>query len=125
MDRIERYVFAAGRVLLALIFVLSGIGKLTGWSATAGMMASKGMPAVSFFLAMAILFELGGGLSLLTGFKARIGAAALFLFLIPVTLVFHNFWAVQGMEQRMQMINFLKNLSIMGGLLLLAAHPEP
>ena len=54
------------------------------------------------------------------GFKARLGGWALVLYLIPVSHIFHNFWAFTGAEQQMQMINFLKNLAIMGGLLLVA-----
>ena len=83
-------------------------------------MAAKGMVAVPFFLTMAILFELGGGLTVLLGFKALLGAWALVFYLIPVSLIFHNFWAFTGAEQRMQVINFLKNHAIMGGLLLVA-----
>ena len=116
----------AGRFLLSLIFLMSAFGKATQFSGTAAMMESKGMPAASFFLVMAILFETIGGLSVLAGFKARYGALALIVFLIPATLIFHNFWAYTGMEQMGQMTNFLKNLSIMGGLLLIAGRgPGP
>jgi putative oxidoreductase len=80
-------------------------------------MASKGMFWTPFFLVMAILFELGGGLSVLSGFKARWGALALIVFLIPATLIFHGFWTYEGAEVRMQQIHFLKNLAILGGLL--------
>ena len=118
--RIESGLILCARILLSLIFLLSGFGKIGDWSGTASYMAAKGMVAVPFFLIMAILFELGGGLSVLLGFKARWGAVALIVFLIPATLIFHNFWAFTGAEQRMQMINFLKNLAIMGGLLLVA-----
>jgi putative oxidoreductase len=117
---IERWLTLLGRILLSLIFILSGLGKIGDWSGTAGSMAAKGMVAVPFFLTMAILFELGGGLTVLLGFKARLGAWALVFYLIPVSLIFHNFWAFTGAEQRMQVINFLKNLAIMGGLLLVA-----
>jgi len=64
--------------------------------------------------------------ALLTGFQARWGALALAAFLIPITLIFHNFWAFQGQEQQMQMVHFLKNLAIMGGLFQVAgASPAP
>ncbi len=118
----ERYGPLVGRALLSVVFILSGIGKITDPSRTASYMAENGMPAVRVFLAMAILVEIGGGLSVLIGLRARIGAAALALFLISVTLIFHDFWAYQGMEQRLQMTNFLKNLAIMGGLTLVIAH---
>jgi putative oxidoreductase len=126
MEKGSRYLSLVGRILLSSIFLLSALGKITGWSTTAGYMASKGMPLVPFFLAAATLVELGGGLSLLTGFQARWGALALAAYLIPTTLIFHNFWAFQGQEQQMQMINFLKNMAIMGGLFqVAAASPAP
>jgi len=108
-------------LLIAQIFLLSGINKIGNWEQTAGYMASKGMPIVPLFLIGAIVLEIGGGLSVLLGYKARLGALLLLIFIIPATLIFHNFWAYQGMEQQMQMINFMKNLAIMGGLLLLIA----
>jgi len=110
-----------GRILLSLIFLLSALGKAAGFAGTAAMMAQKGFPAASLFLAAAIGIELLGGLSVLTGYKARIGAGLLIFFLVPTTLIFHNFWAYQGMEQQMQMANFLKNVAIAGGLALVIA----
>ncbi|MCL4316334.1 MAG: DoxX family protein [Gammaproteobacteria bacterium] len=107
----------AGRLLLAHIFILSGYRKLTGWEGTLGYMASKGLPMTEVLLALTILVELGGGLLLLLGYKARWAATAIFLFLIPVTLIFHNFWALAGQEQFTQLIQFQKNLAIMGGML--------
>jgi putative oxidoreductase len=115
-----------GRILLSLIFLVSAAGKLANFNGTAGMMSAKGFPVASLFLVGALAFELLGGLSVLTGYKARLGAAALIIFLIPTTLIFHNFWAVQGMEQQMQAANFLKNVAIAGGLALLVAFgPGP
>lgn len=122
LEKLQHVTPLVGRGLLSLIFLLSGFGKIADWSGTAGYMASKNMPAVPFFLLGAILLEIGGGLSVLTGYKARWGALALIFFLIPASLIFHNFWAYEGMEQKMQMINFLKNLSIMGGLLMVVAN---
>lgn len=119
---LNRYAPLSGRILLSAIFLMSGFGKITDFSGTTGYMASHGMPAVSFLLVMAILFELFGGLSVLTGFKARWGAVALIVFLIPATLIFHAFWAVEPDQVRMQTINFMKNLAIMGGLLQIVAH---
>ena len=111
-----------GRVLISLIFVLSGFMKIMGFGMMAGVLHSKGFPMASVALAVTILIELGVGLSLLVGFQARAAAWILFLFLIPATLLFHNFWAVApGMEQQDQMAHFLKNMAIMGGLLGVAA----
>jgi putative oxidoreductase len=115
-----------GRILLSLIFLISAAGKLFNFNGTAGMMSAKGFPVASLFLVGALAFELLGGLSVLTGYRARLGAAALIIFLIPTTLIFHNFWAYQGMEQQMQAAMFLKNLAIAGGLaLVIAFGPGP
>lgn len=111
----------AGRILLALIFVLSGFNKITGFEGTAAYMAGKGLPMAEVLLVLTILIEIGGGLLLIIGYRARQAALLMFLFLIPVTLVFHNFWAAPAAEAQMQMIQFMKNLSIMGGMLCVAA----
>ena len=123
---LSRFAPVLGRVLLSAIFLMSGFGKVMDWSGTAGYMASHGMPAIPFLLFMAIVLELGGGLSVLLGFQARWGALALVVFLVPATLIFHAFWAVDPAEARMQTINFLKNAAILGGLLMVIAHgPGP
>jgi len=107
----------AGRILLALIFVISGYGKIGGYAGTAGYMASKGLPLVGILLPLTILVELGGGLLIAIGWKARWAAAVIFVFLIPVTLVFHNPIGLDAAHAQQQMINLLKNISIMGGML--------
>ncbi|MFB6248545.1 MAG: DoxX family protein [Salinibacter sp.] len=107
------YVPLLGRVLLGLIFVMSGLTKITGFEATQQQMAAQGMPLTAVFLVGAIAVEVLGGLSVILGLWARVGAAALFLFLIPATLIVHT-----DFSQQTQLIMFLKNLSIMGGLLL-------
>lgn len=111
----------AGRVLIALIFIVSGFGKIAGFAGTSGYMASKGLPVVPVLLVLTIIVELGGGLMVLLGIKARWASTALLLFMIPVTLIFHPFWAVDAASAQMQQIMFLKNLAIMGGLLYIAA----
>lgn len=118
----QYYLIAVGRVLLSLVFILSGISKIIDWPGTAAYMAAQGLPLVPLLLGLAAAIEILGGISLLLGWNARWGAWLLFLYLIPVTLVFHNFWALAGAEQQTQLVNFLKNLSIMGGLLLVAAY---
>jgi putative oxidoreductase len=120
-NALQNFSALAGRVLLALIFVLSGFNKISGFAGTAAYMASKGLPMAEILLVPTILIELGGGLMLIFGYRARLAAAVLVLFLIPVTLVFHNFWAAPAAEAQMQMINFMKNLAIMGGMLCVAA----
>jgi len=105
---------------------LSGWGKITGFEGTVAYMASKGMPYPQLLLPGAILIELGGGLALMLGWKARWAALAIFLFCIPTTLIFHNYWAVPPEQAQNQMIHFLKNFAVMGGLLYVVAFgPGP
>jgi len=110
------YVPLVARLLLGLIFVMSGITKITGFVGTQEYMASHGIPATAVLLVGAIVVEVLGGLSIILGLWARVGATALIFFLIPATLIFHT-----DFSQQTQMIMFLKNLSIMGGLLLVMA----
>ncbi|MEP7329045.1 MAG: DoxX family protein [Betaproteobacteria bacterium] len=105
-----------GRVFLAIIFIIGGFGKINGFDGTAAYIASKGMPFPPLMAAGAILVELGGGLLLLVGYRARWAALAIFLFLIPTTLIFHNFLADPEQQGA-----FLKNLAIMGGMLMVWA----
>ena len=101
-----------GRSLLALIFIIAGFKKLTGFEQTAAFMASKGLPFTEILLVLTIIIELGGGILILTGLKARWAAAAVFLFVIPVTVVFHPVWSDAS-----QFNSFFKNLAIMGGMI--------
>jgi putative oxidoreductase len=111
----------AGRILLAFMFILSGFGKITGYDATAGYMASKGMPMIGVLLPLTILTELGGGIALVAGFKARWVALLLAGFSILAALIFHDFWAADAAHKMDQQINFLKNISIAGGMLMVFA----
>jgi putative oxidoreductase len=108
----------AGRLLLVLIFLFSGFGKLTNPSGTLGYIASAGLPFPQLLLWGSVVIELGAALALLLGWKARWAAALILLWMIPVTAVFHNPWAGDPSQAQMQMIHLMKNLSIMGGLLL-------
>jgi len=111
----------AGRILLSLIFLISGLGKIGGFAGTAGWMASKGLPMAEVLLAITIIIEIGAALMIIAGYQARLGAAALLLWMIPVTFIFHNFWAVPAAEQQIQQIMFMKNLGLMGGMLYIMA----
>jgi putative oxidoreductase len=119
MEQLQKLASPVGRVLLALIFIVSGFGKITGYDGTAAYMASKGMPLIAVLLPLTILTELGGGLALAAGFKARYAAFLLAGFSILSALVFHDFWNVTDAMQHMsQQINFMKNVSMAGGLLM-------
>src|ERR1700678_4836417 len=107
----------AGRILISVMFLISGFFKVGGYAQVVGYAAAMHLPAPGVAIAVAAAIELGCGLAVLVGFRTRFAAWLLFLFLLPVTFFFHNFWAAQGMEQQTQMINFLKNAAIMGGFL--------
>jgi len=111
------------RLFLSQIFLLSAFGKITGFSDTVGYMASKGVPIPNVLLVGAIIFLLVGGLSVLAGFKARIGAVLLIIFLVLATYYFHNFWAFDPNDAAFltELIQFQKNLAILGGLVMVIA----
>lgn len=111
----------AGRILLGLIFVLSGLGKISGFAGTVGYIAAKGLPLPELLTALTIAIELGGGLALVFGLYTRWAALALAAFSVLSALIFHDFWAVPEAQKMAQNINFMKNLSIAGGMLVLAA----
>ena len=115
MDKRTEWALLGARLGLGAIFLVSGLGKVAGWSGTVAYAASQGVPEL--LLVGATALELLGAASLLAGWRTRWGAAALLAFLVPVTIVFHAFWRGHGAEVQLQTIQFLKNVSIAGGLL--------
>lgn len=113
----QKYTPLLARTAIAVIFIHSGIGKLSDFGATQAQIASAGLPLAPLVTVFTIAFLWVGSLSLILGYKARIGAGLLLAFLIPATLVFHN-----PIVDPTQMIQFLKNLSIIGGLLMVAVY---
>jgi putative oxidoreductase len=112
-----------GRVLLSTIFLMSAVGnKIPNFSDVAKVMESVGVPAPQLLLAGAIVFLLVGSLSVMIGFKARIGAGLLLTFLVLASYYFHPFWTLDGHAQQEQMIQFMKNLSIMGAMLFIVVN---
>ncbi len=103
-----------GRILLVLIFLQSGIGKIGNFEGTAQYMAKFGMPFPSFFLLGAIFLEIFGSLSVILGCFTQAGTVLLILFLIPTTLIFHT-----DFSNQMQVIHFMKNVSMLGGCFIL------
>ena len=106
-----------GRILLSLIFIVSGVGKIFSFAQTAGYMGSVGLPMTEILLIGTIIIEVIGGLMILLGWGARWAALVIFLWLIPTTFLFHAFWAVPAEQMQGQMNNFMKNVAIMGGML--------
>lgn len=113
------FVTLAGRILFSAIFIMSGFLHFS--QAEIGYAAQAGVPMAKLLVPASGILALVGGLSILLGYKAKIGAWLLVLFLVPVTLLMHNFWAVKDpMMAQMQMAMFLKNVTMLGGALLIS-----
>jgi len=106
----------AGRILIALIFFMSGADKVMHYTGTLGYMTKAGLPFPEVLLFASVIIEIGCGLAIVVGWKTRPAALLLFLWMIPVTWIFHNPSGGQD-----QLIHFMKNLAIMGGMLMLVA----
>jgi putative oxidoreductase len=121
---VQGIVAVLGRILLCTIFLLSAVGnKIPNFQSVAGYMAKEGVPAPQVMLAGATVFLIAGSLSVILGYKARIGAALLLAFLVLATYYFHDFWTVSDPQaQQEQMIQFMKNLGLMGAMLLVIAN---
>lgn len=123
VHNVERSTTAlVGRILLAAIFVTSGFAKLSDPASAVGYMNMAGIPNADVLVYVAGAAELLGGLALAFGFLARLGALGLILVMIPIQFFFHAFWTMEGAEAKTQMVQFMKNLAVIGGLLLLVAH---
>ncbi|MGF1588161.1 MAG: DoxX family protein [Pleurocapsa sp.] len=109
-----KYLPLAARICLCLIFFKAGISHILGYSGTVEMMAGMGLPIPGILMIFTIAFQLLGALSLLLGYKVKIGSILLILFLIPATLVFHN-----PLSDPSEINDFLKNIGLIGGLLML------
>ena len=120
----QAIVTVLGRILLSLVFLMSALGsKIPNFSQVAGYMTIEGDPASQAMLVGAIVFLVAGSLALIFGFKARIGATLLLIFLVLATYYFHDFWAFEdAAERQMQMIQFMKNMALMGAMLLVIAN---
>jgi putative oxidoreductase len=110
-----------GRILLSAIFVQSGWGKIAGFTRTATAIASKGLPAPEVMAALTICVELGAGLLLVFGWKARWAALALAVFSLLAAFLFHNYWTMSEPQAAANHINFMKNVAIAGGMLMVMA----
>lgn len=110
-----------GRFLLALLFVVGGFSKIGGFDGIAGYIGSKGLPLPQLLAVGTIVLEIVAGLALIAGLKARWAAAALAVFTLLATLLFHNYWAMPVDQQRIQYLLFSKNIAVIGGLLMVVA----
>ena len=119
--QLQSYAAPAGRLLLALIFIIAGAQKITGYSGTQAYMEMMGVPGA--LLPLVIVIELGGGIALALGWQARLVAFLLAGFSLLSGLLFHFIpsLGLEGMEAQAQMISFMKNASIAGGMLMVVA----
>lgn len=112
-----------GRVLLSAIFLITAMGQIFSWN---GVMiyyqTNSSTPVALFFRVTAIILQILGGISLLLGYRTRIGAILLIIFIIPVTLYFHHFWDLDDISQLTQIQLFFKNIAIIGGLFGIVAN---
>jgi putative oxidoreductase len=113
-----KYIVLTGRILFSLIFLMSGFNHFS--SQSIGYAASKNVPAASFLVPVSGILAIAGAISIILGYKARLGAWLIVLFLVPVTLMMHDFWTIPDpMMKQIQMAMFMKNLSMLGGALLI------
>ena len=111
-----------GRLLFVALFLPAGIGKLTGFSGTVGYIGSAGLPAPTLGAVLALSVEILGSLALLAGYGTRIAALVLALFTLVASFFFHAYWSVPAAQQFVTQLLFMKNIAIVGGLLVLAAN---
>lgn len=121
MNALQNPLALIGRILLAVLFVPAGFGKIAGFSGTVGYATAMGLPLPTVGVAIALVIELFGGLALLIGYRARLAAIALAVFTLVASVFFHAYWAVPAEQQMVQQLLFFKNIAVVGGLLAIAA----
>ena len=125
LKKYDNYYFVLGRTLLGLYFIVPGMSKVAGYEGYLDLMASKGVPLVEVLLPLTILVQVGAGLFLIAGKNLRVSALLLFGLTILINLFIHNFWALAGDPgQAHETQNFVKNLAIAAGLLVLATKDK-
>ena len=121
LDSLKNPLLLIGRLLLALMFLPAGWGKLTGFAGSVGYTASGGIPMPEVATAVALAVEIVGSLALIFGLGTRWAALALAFFTLVASFFFHKYWTVPAEQVMMQQLMFFKNMAIVGGLLTLAA----
>jgi putative oxidoreductase len=120
-DRMNQ-VTLLSRLLIALLFILAGFGKLMGFAGASAMVAKTGLPMADVVTALVIAIELGGGIALALGYCTKWASYALAAFTLLASVLVHNFWTMEGGAAMLNQVMFLKNLAIIGGLLLFATY---
>jgi putative oxidoreductase len=121
MTPLRNFIALAGRILLAFIFVQSGIAKLGAIDATVANMTGHGIPLSNVLVWGAVVLEIGGGLLLMTGLFARCAALALAIYTLVLALLFHAYWLAPAAEARAQHASFFGHISMIGGMLYVVA----
>ena len=117
MNALQNPLALLGRLLIAVLFIPAGIGKITGFAGTVGYISSVGLPMPTVAAAVEVL----GALALIFGFGTRLAALALAIFTLVASFFFHAYWSLPADQQMMQQLMFFKNVGVTGGLLALAA----
>lgn len=119
-------VFLIGRIILGIYYLFNASNHFLRLDMMTGYAASKGVPAPRLSVAVSGILLLIGGVSILLGIRPAVGVVALVVFFIPVSFWMHNFWAVQDpMARMLEMVNFTKNMALMGSTLMFLAIPQP
>lgn len=111
-----------GRLLFVALFLPAGIGKLTGFAGTVGYISSVGLPLPTLAATAALVVEIVGSLALLAGYGTRVAALILAAFTLVASYFFHAYWSVPADQVFVTQLLFFKNVAVVGGLLVLAAH---
>ncbi|WCM23032.1 DoxX family protein [Paraburkholderia bryophila] len=111
------------RLLMSLLFLISGVRKLLTWSVTIAYFNKLGVPFAEFVVPLTILLEIGGGLALIAGWRLRDIAAVMALYTFATAFIAHRFWQADAAQFNGQLNNFFKNIAMVGGFLLLVMMP--
>jgi putative oxidoreductase len=126
MARMQDALYLAGRILLGLYFIVPGLMKVMNFGGTAEYMAVHGVMFIPFLLVLTIVLQLGGGLSLVIGYRQQEVALVLAGLVLLISLIMHDFWTLEeGLQRAHETQNFIKNMAIMAGLLVLAGGYRP
>jgi len=123
--QLSTIIFVAGRFIAGGMYLMAGIENLLQLDAKAGYTASKGVSNAAFWVTVSSLLLVLGGASIITGIRPHIGVAAVTIFLIPVTLIMHNFWIMTGVQATIEFHAFMGNVGLLGSALLFVAIPQP
>jgi putative oxidoreductase len=125
VSKITQIAFVLGRLLVGGVYIWASVDNLKALDGAIGYAASKGTPLPGVVVPIAALLLLAAGFSIIAGFRPLIGVGALVLFLLPVTIIMHNYWALQGLQSMLEMHSFQANIGLLGSGLMFLAIPRP